>query len=134
MATNDKFRARFGKRIDKAQGKYDSVMSRVIVAIDKKLVDISPVDTGRFKANWALGNGAINTSTTESTIPANNEAAIMRIKLNGQTVYLSNSLPYAQRLDDGYSKQAPAPEGVISLALMQVDAIIKAAAAQVKKL
>ena len=63
MATNDKFRARFGKRIDKAQGKYDSVMSRVIVAIDKKLVDISPVDTGRFKANWALGNGAINAST-----------------------------------------------------------------------
>ena len=134
MATNDRFRASFEKRIDKAQGKFDLVFKKLLVTLDKKLVQISPVDTGRFKANWVLGNGAINTSTTESTTPANNEGAIMSIKLNGQTVDLSNSLPYAQRLDHGYSDQAPAPLGVVSLVLMQSDRIIKAAAAQVKKL
>ena len=132
MATNDRFRASFGKRINKTQSKLKNVMSRVIVAIDAKLVEVSPVDTGRFKANWVLGNGAINTATNQSTTPANNEGAIMSIKFNGQTVYLSNSLPYAQRLDDGSSKQAPL--GVISLALMQSDSIIRAAAAQVKRI
>ena len=134
MATNDRFRASFEKRINKAQGKFELVFKKLLVTLDKKLVEISPVDTGRFKANWVLGNGAINTATTESTTPANNEGAIMSIKLNGQTVYLSNSLPYAQRLDQGYSDQAPAPLGVVSLVLMQSDRIIKAAAAQVKKL
>ena len=135
MANNDKFRASFGKRIDKAQGKFDSVMSRVIVAIDKKLVEVSPVDLGTFKSNWVPGDGAINTTTTESTTPANNEAAIMAIKIRGQTIYLTNSLDYAKALDEGHSKlQAPAPLGVVSLALMQSDAIIRAAAAQVKKL
>lgn len=134
MATNDKFRASFSKRIDKAQGKYDNVMSRVIVAIDKKLVEVSPVDLGTFKANWVPGDGAINTTTTESTTPANNEAAIMAIKIRGQKVYLTNSLDYAKVLDEGHSDQAPAPLGVVSLALMQVDSIIKAAGAKVRKL
>ena len=79
------------------------------------LVDKSPVDTGRFSANWKLGEGTLNSeTTTETTVP---ELALPAITL-GQTYVVSNSLPYALRLEHGWSQQAPS--GMVGLVLAEM--------------
>ena len=123
MANNDKFRARFAKRIEKAKGKFELFIKKLVVDIDASLVLKSPVDTGRFKANWVVGNGFVNTTTTESLQAANNELLINSIKVNGQNIYLTNSLPYASRLEYGWSKQAPA--GMVRITLVEVQSIAR---------
>lgn len=67
---------------------------------------------GRFRANWQFGYGAINKDTTEQTDKSGSaslgriEAAVSGVQAGG-VCWVSNSLPYAQRLEDGWSKQAP---------------------------
>lgn len=68
---------------------------------------------GRFKGNWQVGVGAINTAT-DSPLDKSGEVTIARAKIAlagwkpGQTIYLSNSLPYGKRLEfDGWSAQSP---------------------------
>ena len=91
------------------------------------LVDKSPVDTGRFSSNWKLGEGGINSeTTTDTTVP---ELALPVITL-GQSYFVSNSLPYALRLEHGWSQQAPAGMVGIVLAEMQEHGPLVAAALQ----
>lgn len=126
MALNDKFRARFKKRIEKTKTKTELFFTKLILETDARLVSKSPVDTGRFKANWVIGNSFINTGISErvSALPLGasdnyNANLIDRIDIKGQTIYLTNSLPYAQRLEYGWSKQAPGGMVRITLAEMQ---------------
>lgn len=118
---NDRFRARFAKRIEKAKGKFELFVKKLSVDIDASLVLKSPVDTGRFRANWVVGNGSVNTMTKDSFQAANNAPVINSLKVNGQTIYITNSLPYANRLEYGYSKQAPA--GFVRITLAEVNSM-----------
>jgi len=126
MALNDKFRARFKKRIEKSKDKTDQFVTKLLLKIDYKLVSMSPVDKGRFKQNWMPGNGYINTATTEAVSSAamgaydnKNELIINAIKITGQVIYLTNSLPYARRLETGYSQKAPA--GMVGITLASIN-------------
>lgn len=130
MALNDRFRASFAKRINKAQGKFELFVKKLVVDIDKRLVLRSPVDTGRFRANWVVGNGNVNYTTKDSFTAANNTLEINAIKVNGQIVYITNSLPYANRLEYGYSKQAP--QGMVRITAVEVNQIARQVGVQVK--
>ena len=130
MATNDKFRASFAKRINKSKGKFELFVQKLAVEIDKRLVFRSPVDTGRFRANWVVGNGSINGNTKESFTAANNSIEINSIKVNGQIIYITNSLPYANRLEYGYSKQAP--QGMVRITAVEANQIARQFGIQVK--
>ena len=72
----------------------------------------SPVDTGRFRANWIAAIGGMDTTTTTDT-DKGGSSTIGRISatINGMdlgvTGYLTNSLPYSLRLEYGHSAQAP---------------------------
>lgn len=67
---------------------------------------------GRFRANWQYGEGAINTDTSQPP-DASGNGSIGRIKVGldgwtpGQTIFITNSLPYSLALEYGHSKQAP---------------------------
>lgn len=80
------------------------------VALDgmARLIRKSPVDTGRFKANWSTSINLMHTETTESTEVNISEQSkeIADYKL-GQTMFLHNNLVYAIPLEYGHSKQAP---------------------------
>lgn len=73
-----------------------------------QLIRQSPVDTGRFKANWNTSIGSIEEGTTESTTVNMNKQkrGISTYKL-GQTMFLHNNLAYALPLEYGTSEQAP---------------------------
>lgn len=80
------------------------------VALDgmTKLIKESPVDTGRFKANWSTSINAMNTKATEETKSnINNQSKGIASYNLGQTMFLHNNLEYAVPLEYGHSAQAP---------------------------
>ncbi len=85
-----------------------------LVAIDifGKIITESPVDTGRFRNNWNTSLNKPNYSTTLETDQSGQKAkdgilsVIQGAKVEDD-IYLSNGLPYAKRLENGWSRQAP---------------------------
>ncbi len=80
------------------------------IALDglSQLIRQSPVDTGRFKANWSTSVGKLGTETTDKTISnvARQAQGIAKYKLNSK-MYLYNNLQYVLSLEMGTSQQAP---------------------------
>lgn len=91
-----------------------------------KVQQRSPVDTGQFRANWIVSVGAPVDVTqegagsrfwVESTFALSNYP-----NLEGWPIlYLQNNLPYASRLEDGYSKQAP--YGMLAITAVELSAM-----------
>lgn len=73
----------------------------------------SPVDTGRFRSNWSVSVGVPDlTILPKSTIKSASQVVTEggnKIKANKKltNVYIQNNLPYALKLENGWSKQAP---------------------------
>lgn len=83
---------------------------------------------GRFKGNWNSSIGEPDFTTTETVDPSG-EATIARASavLSGygasdgfKPINISNGLPYAVRLEDGYSGQAPG--GMVALTITEIEA------------
>ena len=114
------------RAIKKAKGKQELVVKKVMLEAFSKVVMKSPVLSGRFKGNWQASIGTYSKTPIE-TIDRDGSATISKIKssiasmsLNGQTIYLCNALPYAVRLERGWSKQAPM--GMVRLTLAEITA------------
>lgn len=112
----------------KYKGDMDKTVRAATILVAQKVVMRTPVDTGRLRANWMFGDGSINSNTTESTdqglaVLANLTAQINASAVGGRT-YISNSLPYAQRIEyEGYSK-VKAPQGMVRISLAEMPAAI----------
>ena len=138
MATNDRFRARMAQRIKTAKSKHDLFGQKLSVELLSRMVMRSPVDTGRFRGNWNVSLSSPDLSTDQSTDPSGGStitkgaAIISGLVVNGQTIYITNSLPYAYRLETGYSQQAPA--GIVGLTVVEFSSIAKQVGAEVRML
>lgn len=70
----------------------------------------TPVDTGRARWNWHADLNTMSVRIVEPNqgqTPDEAMTAVANYKL-GETIYISNNLPYIKRLNEGYSQQAPA--------------------------
>lgn len=118
--SNDQFKRNFAKLMERAGKKSEMVVRASALAVGASLIQRTPVDTGRAKANWVPGIGQVNTTTTGEI---NADAALANINQAlqnwkpGLTIWLCNSLPYIKRLEDGWSKQAPA--GMVRLTVVE---------------
>lgn len=86
----------------------------------------SPVDTGHFQNNWLVSIGAPDGRTIEfpGSFDAANVAIFDQYPEDGwPAIYVQNNLPYALRLEYGYSKQAPA--GMVVLTVAELAALIQ---------
>ncbi|WP_312587429.1 HK97 gp10 family phage protein [Comamonas terrigena] len=125
------FAADLKRLCDAAGDKAEHVVRNAALDLGGQMIDRSPVDTGRFKSNWMTGIGVMDAGTT-STYDANGEQARRKLVAEvagwkpGQTIWIVNSLPYAYRLEHGWSEQAPA--GMVRLAVQNyAEAVAKAA-------
>lgn len=92
---------------------------------------------GRFRANWQLAENAVAIGElydeNASNYP-NRQQVVDAMDANitnnpaGKVFYFSNNLPYAQRLEDGWSSQAP--EGMVALTTVEFGSIVAAAVKQ----
>ncbi|QCW18524.1 tail completion or Neck1 protein [Escherichia phage vB_EcoS_W011D] len=95
--------------------------------VQEALVNGSPVDTGRFKGNWQVTANkpplyALNQydKDGQQTIAEGKRAiyAIMRGGGAVRSIHFSNMLIYANALEYGHSKQAPA--GVVGIVAIRL--------------
>jgi hypothetical protein len=111
--------------------KTSQVLVLLMAETDARLKMKSPVDTGRFRASWTIGVGQPDprvAPATEKGKVATPEPRIPAITI-GATYYHANSLPYARRLEYGWSKQAPG--GMVRLTAAEIPGIIEALVKQV---
>lgn len=103
---------------ERAGLKLDTVTRKVTLDLFTSVVQKSPVDTGRFKGNWNFGTTPnLSVSATINAARGLSEAQKALGIPAGGVVYLSNGLPYARRLEYGYSQQAPA--GMVRLSVRE---------------
>lgn len=129
------FSADISRWVQKAEGNMDAVVRQAVVLASQSIVSMSPVDTGRFRANWNYSVGAPDESTSLWVDPTGGRTirkiiAQSRSAKAGHVYYLTNALPYAQRLENGWSKQAP--QGMVKLTVMDLPRRLEAYAASLK--
>lgn len=107
----------------KALQNADKTMRSVSIKLFSAVIKSSPVDTGRFRANWQASNER----------PASGEVSGFSDPVNKVTTYingapfaneftLANNLPYAYKLEFGYSDQAP--QGFIRINVARFQSIL----------
>jgi len=97
----------------------------IAMALLGEIVLRSPVDTGRFRGNTTVTVGrpvfenTANVDKTGANTLSAGQAALTGLKPY-TVIYIQNNLPYAEKLENGHSKQAP--NGVFGLAMTGVAA------------
>ena len=91
----------------------DLVTRATAVAASETVTLATPVDTGRARGNWQIGLGTpvrretdANDRSGQETITRNSRRVAARVP--GQTIFISNNVPYIVELNAGSSSQAPA--------------------------
>lgn len=95
----------------------------------------SPVASGHFRNNWNPSIESTDLSvkdkppegqTLPAPAPGEGSDKFDNYKA-GQTLYITNNLPYAERLNSGWSEQAPDPfvDEVVLLSIKNVSALSK---------
>lgn len=92
----------------------------------------TPVDTGRARGGWTTGVGTEPAASPErldtSGSAATSEVVAKTPQGAGQEVFMINSLPYIEELENGSSQQAPS--GMVRRNLARVQRIVNIAIAK----
>jgi len=109
----------------------EKVVRGTLLDMTSKIIKRSPVDTGRFRGNWqaSFGSPKQNITSTSDRTGARATAqagAVINSMEMGQTFYLANNLPYATRLEFGYSEQAP--QGMVRVTVAEFQEAVNKAA------
>jgi hypothetical protein len=99
------------------QERAHTIVRKVLFEMARDIAYLSPVDSGRFRANWQFTWDAPGTGTTESCLPDAGATAYgmqskIPVEAAGRVYFFANNLDYAVPLEYGYSQQAPA--GILS--------------------
>lgn len=118
---------------DKAKADLETVARKATLMVFSSVALKSPVDTGRFRANWNVSHGAPTFDTTTSTEQerANLEVQKALTLPIGGVMWMSNGLPYARRLEHGWSKKQ-APFGMVKLTVQEFSDYANKAAAETR--
>lgn len=122
MSTLDEFSIRMKALGNRIVHNSAQLTRKVGLAADQAIVTGTPVDTGRARSNWQTTINVAATDVIDTYAPGhdgntgaeNAQAAIRQAEAvisgytSGEEIKITNNLPYIQRLNDGYSAQAPA--------------------------
>jgi hypothetical protein len=127
-----------------APDKLDSTVRKTVIEIGNRVIQRSPVGDatlwqsppppgyvgGRFRANWMYGYNSMREVITDQIDPSGMVSLTRILGVaswpSAGIHYITNSLPYAQRLEDGWSSQAPG--GMVSLVEIEFSEIARRAA------
>ena len=125
----------------------EKIIKTVVMEVANRVIFRSPVGDpsvwqsppppgyagGRFRANWIYGFGSAPTNFSDAIDPSGAKTLgdiISRVatqKASG-VHWIANNLPYAERIENGWSAQAP--QGVVGLVEMEFGEIFDRARAQ----
>lgn len=113
---------------DRRNGDLDEVVQASLIRLGNRIVQGSPVDSGRFRNNWMSAYNSIDPSTDrKNDISGSGSKNVLIEKVSsldlGNVLYFTNSLPYANRLEyDGWSAQAVS--GMVRINVIAWDDIV----------
>lgn len=129
----------------KTQARADLIVSKILLDIGRSVTLKSPVGDasywaspppkgyvgGRFRGNWQLGVGSAPGGTLDVIDPGGGAtigaiAAEIPAQSAGHVYYIANNLPYAQALEEGWSRQAP--QGMVGLTVQEFSSYVRVAA------
>jgi hypothetical protein len=143
------FSAQINAWIEKTKGDADKVVRYALGTVDGRLVTRSIVGDGkywkrpppagyaggRFKGNWQMSIDSPATGVKDlidrdgsATIAAH--ASVLSTAKAGHVYYIVNNLPYAKRIEEGWSRQAP--YGIVALTVVEWNNIVENAVNGVK--
>lgn len=107
----------------KANISIDRAIRGTSIKLFSAIILASPVDTGRFRANWQASNdrpasGEVNGFAD----PVNKVATYINGAPFANEFTLANNLPYAYKLEFGYSNQAP--QGMVRINVARFQRIL----------
>lgn len=116
------FELQFNKELVDTDEKIEDAISLIAMDSLRSIVKMSPVDTGRFRNNWIVSKNRMNPATNNTT-DKSGSASITRGTQTIETfeykkdrsIIIQNNLPYANKLENGSSTQAP--EGMVAKTL-----------------
>ena len=130
---------------DYANNQMEKLLRAAVLETDSLLKQASPVDTGRFRASWQVGENAAgsydagpqqsssNPGRDKTSPPAGPMYPLRKMNYQqeriGNVYSVHNNLPYAEPLANGSSKQANA--GWVQLAAKDVQGRVITAAAKI---
>jgi hypothetical protein len=123
---------RVGDIGDYCNQQMEKLLRAAVLETDSLLKQASPVDTGRFRASWQVGEnaapGGIAPPGSYSAAPPLSRIGYQQERI-GNVYSVHNNLPYAEPLARGTSKQAPG--GWVQGAAKDVQGRVRIAAARI---
>lgn len=105
----------------------DDVIRKLRIAFVSHVALATPVDTGQARANWQSGETVNYTPLPDTDVTgmsAINEAVKQASAVStDKTFLIFNNLPYIERLENGYSGQAP--QGMVKITLTLFEQVLK---------
>lgn len=132
MPLNAKVGGKFG---GKTRDKLEQMRRGTVIKLFSAVIMDTPVLSGRLRANWKFSEGDLKLSTSQRT-DKTGDSTLRQIEAGvlastpGKPLFLSNSLPYAARIEyEGWS-HTKAPEGMVRKNVARFNQLIKAEAAK----
>lgn len=128
----------FKQALDNLADLPEKVVRGTLLGLSSRIIEDTPVDTGRLRGNWQASFDAAKSGKLSRTqigpqgsATAEADQVIGRYQ-PGQTFYLTNNLPYAGVIEFGGSKKK-APQGMLRKNVAAYQARINEAVAKLKK-
>jgi hypothetical protein len=144
------FAAQINEFVEATKGRLHLTTGLVVADLASRVDERSPVGNpaawlspppkdykpGGFRGNWQLGVDSVPAGETGRIDPSGETTqAILRAEIpelaGGHVFYITNNRPYARRLEDGWSPQAP-PGGIVGLTALEFPQVVRAAAARTR--
>lgn len=114
-------------------GNVDELGRAIGLELGRRLILKTPRDTGRAAQNWNASVDVTDATTHERTAEgialAVSRPIVAEFKLSKHTLYWTNGLPYAERLENGWSRQAPA--GMVDVTIAEMKPIVERVAGRI---
>lgn len=87
---------------------------KLVVDVHADLATETPVDTGWAASNWIISMGSFSNEPVGSPENVSNVASLAGLagvltwSIKKGIIYITNNVPYIQRLNEGSSRKAPA--------------------------
>ena len=128
---------KLAKIADYMEGQVEQLLRATVLETDGKLKTASPVDTGRFRASWQVGENNANSTPAPpgdykgTPAPLKGSNYIAGQEKLGNYYSIHNNLPYAEPLAGGSSKQADA--GWVDLVGKEMQSYVRSQYEKIKR-
>jgi len=114
--------------IDKATEAPEAIVRGTAIKLFSEIIFSSPVDEGTFRSNWNATVKTPSTQVNEDLIRTDDSiigsmSKVVESSKSYSSFILTNNLPYARRLEFGYSDQAP--QGMVRVNAIRFNELIK---------